>query len=431
MSPGPMSDLQPSARAAAEVLTTMSRKRLKPTHESEVIDLTGPDDPSPRLVQQTRIDIEDDDEIEIVDPPPQVTPVKTEAVAHHGDDDVQVTGTVNAMQLPHMRPHCTNYLFVPHNSQSNSQSCHLCYCYVCDVPVNECRSWPSHCSATDQGPKAFYWKTLRRAVNKNETTILEVRFSCAKLFRSLFQTFGKFVKKACLVFHGSGMKCKANASKGTAFLSLSLSRDFFSRYFRATDNVDLHLNVADLTRALKNANSDSHETVVLKATRCVLTVTVERGETSEETQIPLRNRRDPLTYPPVGLRQCRCNISTAEFKGVIDAAHKLRAPTNIAVPSSTASKQTLSFWIPRVMERRALRVKRLEAITSENDSLEKFEQNFRTQLLFQFTRSRPTLATNVSLSLSANHPMQVEYGLKGDDERCIGRFKLHLWPINE
>jgi hypothetical protein len=128
-----------------------------------------------------------DDEVQIVDRPASwvVTPDKpidksdgvydADTEEEDDEDGVQVVGTVNAVQLPHMRCHCTTAPFrevlrfnSPTIDELNAKSCDLCYCYVCDVPVKECLDWKSsHCNATDQGFTSMMWRFQRTSRQQN------------------------------------------------------------------------------------------------------------------------------------------------------------------------------------------------------------------------------------------------------------------------
>jgi hypothetical protein len=69
----------------------------------------------------------------------------TTTTTNDDDDDVVIVGTLNEVNLPHMRPHCTRFKFklVPtyqsHLRNNNSEHCDLCFCFVCDCPVKDCK----------------------------------------------------------------------------------------------------------------------------------------------------------------------------------------------------------------------------------------------------------------------------------------------------
>ena len=104
------------------------------------------------------------DDVEVVEAvPPAMIPLNaSKTPSHVGDDDVIIMGATNQLRLPHLRQHCTEFKFLSNPSQSkvmtttmletNSKHCDLCYCFVCDCPVKECRQWchPGDC-------RAGYW----------------------------------------------------------------------------------------------------------------------------------------------------------------------------------------------------------------------------------------------------------------------------------
>lgn len=105
-------------------------------------------------------------EVEIVDAPGTV--MDTEPVAHAvtAQADLAVVGTCNQVLLPHMRQHCTNFPF----RLDMKKHCDFCYCYICDVPVKDCRDWLSHCFATDEGDKGEHYKRLRVNERQRKST---------------------------------------------------------------------------------------------------------------------------------------------------------------------------------------------------------------------------------------------------------------------
>jgi len=132
------------------------------------------------------------DGLEIVDQPPVVLPIATGvasplASATDGDEEIQIVGGMNIVNLPHSRQHCTHCKFDPtrfdgrllykrETIDKNKEVCSQCYCYVCDKPAKECQSWFSdtllhfasnHCCAVDT---VVHWKNYRKNMKLPSTS---------------------------------------------------------------------------------------------------------------------------------------------------------------------------------------------------------------------------------------------------------------------
>jgi hypothetical protein len=88
------------------------------------------------------------DDVEVVEasaPAISTADVATKNFDADNDDDVIMVGTINEVRLPHMRHFCVKFEFQQNPksrfdiSTKNSEYCDLCYCYVCDTPVKECK----------------------------------------------------------------------------------------------------------------------------------------------------------------------------------------------------------------------------------------------------------------------------------------------------
>ena len=92
-------------------------------------------------------------DVAVVAPPVAPSTNFAASAPMNDDDDMVVVGSKNAVNLPHMRCHCTTHLFnhaKPHDLK-HKKSCDMCYCYVCDVKVPECKKWNEHYRASDRG----------------------------------------------------------------------------------------------------------------------------------------------------------------------------------------------------------------------------------------------------------------------------------------
>lgn len=406
-----------------------SLKRQKTSaNDAGVIDLTGPDLP----VFKPSVN-SDDDEVEIVDPPPpKASPVKTAGCASDADD-VELVGTVNEVKLPHMRPHCTEHPFESgEDTVSNSRVCDLCYCYVCDVPANkDCKEWLSHCNATDKGQRAYHWKSLRRSQQNSHVTF-EATMRDGKLLKRLFQTMKKFVKKITLECETyTGIHCRAMDAKGRAGVSLNLERRAFTHY-SCKGKVRLSVNVVDVTRALKGLKG-KYSGVNLRATSSVLTITVQNGPTgvalSDPVHISLLHDQEDGHFdePREGYTSLKCTMHTTKFKRVVESYHKQNRNTRMVLPAND-DRRSLLFRVPISSHMGEQRTRVMESVGGvvANQRTSEAEVQFTTPILFQFTRSRPFFSHNVSLFFSSSNQMKVEYEL----EESYGYVALHMSPLS-
>ena len=116
------------------------------------------------------------------------------AAEDDADDDVVLEAVVNEMKLPHNRADCTECNFMdirydPYNTflkNTNKECCDMCYCYVCDVPTKDCKTWVSlssalpannHCCAK---PNTEPWQSMRntqKQLKEREQAIADARAS--------------------------------------------------------------------------------------------------------------------------------------------------------------------------------------------------------------------------------------------------------------
>lgn len=80
------------------------------------------------------------------------------------EEELTVIGTkggYNALvDFPHARQNCVSHPFANGNRQLH---CDNCYCYVCDCPAADCKSWSSHCEACHDSP---HWRSEREKAKR-------------------------------------------------------------------------------------------------------------------------------------------------------------------------------------------------------------------------------------------------------------------------
>ena len=85
-------------------------------------------------------------------------------------DEFEIVGTkgTNALvDFPHSRENCVTHPFARANTtvsrEDKRKHCPNCYCYVCDIPANDCVVWDSHCMASHGNAR---WRIERDRVKR-------------------------------------------------------------------------------------------------------------------------------------------------------------------------------------------------------------------------------------------------------------------------
>lgn len=115
----------------------------------------------------------DDEEIEIEEPDVEEVSNIEKAFRPNANEEedgecllVGSKGTNALTDFPHSRENCVLAPIATGKSKSNEKHCANCYCYVCDIPATDCKTWRQHCHARHKISK---WQKLREQLrNSNE-----------------------------------------------------------------------------------------------------------------------------------------------------------------------------------------------------------------------------------------------------------------------
>ena len=384
-------------------------------------------------------DDDDDDDLLIVEPP-VVTPLKGAPAASTNftqeDGDVQVVGTLHTQLLPHMRPHCTEHtlcdmqdsVLSQANVNLNLQACHLCYCYVCDVPAKKCIEWTNHCGATDKGASGTDWK-VQRAQHQQGIRVLDTKVVFHARYKRAQVLKRVFLMTAKLGIEGVDLQCTA-AGIGFKVTGKNVILDFFllAAGFDTYQcdmavvslNFEIRCTVAALTAVRRKTDA-----LVLTGTGGSLTVQLECENATRPARFALAQDGQykesaeivNTHYPPL------CTLPTSTLQRMIQTITWMDA--NVCTFSldwdDDRQKLTIQAVRPRAVLCRAALHLRSCANTLDQanptslafdaaDTTHWFTFTFPSRLFYCITRP-PLLSPSVSIRLKAHFPMKVEFNL--------------------
>mmetsp|Transcript_33540 Transcript_33540/g.54350 ORF Transcript_33540/g.54350 Transcript_33540/m.54350 type:complete len:232 (+) Transcript_33540:78-773(+) len=117
--------------------------------------------------------IEDDDDLQIIEPPTCAKDFLNEDCdPDGGEEDLVVTKSKLTIQtLPHARYHCLVHRFGQSVEKNERNFCKLCFCYVCDCLASKCTDWSVHSQANDVDEK---WRWERQRLKSKSGTCREL-----------------------------------------------------------------------------------------------------------------------------------------------------------------------------------------------------------------------------------------------------------------
>eukprot|EP00743_Colponemidia_sp_Colp-15_P007749 GILK01008391.1.p1 GENE.GILK01008391.1~~GILK01008391.1.p1 ORF type:complete len:387 (+),score=76.66 GILK01008391.1:75-1235(+) len=113
------------------------------------------------------VDLENNTEVPWVDPASESSHVESTQVA---DDVVMVNCKGDTMaSFVHPRHTCIVYQFSSEPAKNNELHCNKCYCYICEVPANQCPQWSfssqdAHCN----GHANVRWRHLKAQLKRGK-----------------------------------------------------------------------------------------------------------------------------------------------------------------------------------------------------------------------------------------------------------------------
>jgi Proliferating cell nuclear antigen, N-terminal domain len=349
-----------SAKTATDAVSTATMKtkakKLASKCSSESSSRAGDDDDVVQIVESSTVQGEDcsnsDDERK---------PAAKENIngSENGGDDVEVVGIRNEQKLPHMRQHCTKYIYVRSSDartrSANEATCSLCYCYVCDVPARECQSWTvagaEHCNATDTGSSSMRWTGLRHArrnerlaQSQNDGTVFSGTLKVAKHLRTILSVIKDAgVGDIFLDASEDGLILQAASDCRVMFFQVFLAACGFVAYQRNPSPV-ISVPAYVFFKALKSATR-KEDHLELRFTSSLLTVHLvqngKNGSIYEPSLVPVKvpSKMPLFNFPESDRFPCKVKISSSNFKQGLDSLVQNVKTRDIAISVQSHNKK--------------------------------------------------------------------------------------------
>jgi len=233
------------------------------------------------------------------------------------------------------------------------------------------------------------------------------------------------VAEATIDCSRKGMEMQAMDSSHVSLCTLSLRNEGFEQY-RCDRTVALGLSLTNLAKILKCAASD--DSVVMKKADdsdvCTFVFESAKNDKISEFEFKLMDIEGEQMGIPDQKYGCTVKMSSKEFRTITADLQQLGDTCTIAV-----SKEGIQFSVTGDMGTANVTVRQRTNVDEKAgesgctiDMAEPVRLTFALRYLVNFTKATP-LADKVTLSMSADNPLVVEYVMEG-----VGDVKYYLAP---
>ena len=222
----------------------------------------------------------------------------------------------------------------------------------------------------------------------------------------------------------SGISMQAMDSSHVSLCTLNLRSDGFED-FRCDRSQALGLSLVNLAKILRCAGND--DSVMMKATDdsdiCTFVFESQKSDKISEFEFKLMDIDAEQMGIPDQKHLATVTMSSKEFRTIIADISQLGDTCFIAV-----SKEGIQFSVSGDMGTANVTVRQTTAVDEKNEGGCKVEMtspvrlSFAVRYLSNFTKATP-LSEKVTLSLSDDNPLVVEYVMQG-----VGDVKYYLAP---
>jgi len=254
--------------------------------------------------------------------------------------------------------------------------------------------------------------------------MFEARLTQAALLKKILEAVKDLVENANFDCSSAGIQLQAMDSSHVSLVSLLLRQDGFEHY-RCDRNLTLGINLASMTKILKCAANDDQVTIKADDNGDNVTFLFENSKQDKISEFELKLMTidgEHLGIPDTEYK-AQIKMSASEFQ---------RICRDLAVMGDTvlisATKEGVKFSVSGEMGNGNVTCRQTGDVDGDKESTtidlqEAVTLTFALRYLNSFARATP-LSSHVSLSMSKDVPLVVEYRIEED----MGHIRFYLAP---
>ncbi|CCG81402.1 Proliferating cell nuclear antigen [Taphrina deformans PYCC 5710] len=255
--------------------------------------------------------------------------------------------------------------------------------------------------------------------------MLEARLNEAVTLKRVLDSVKELVSDANFDCNDGGLSLQAMDNSHVALVSLQMKEDMFEPY-RCDRNIALGINLTSLSKVLKCANNDDVVTIKANDEPDVLNLTFESGKSERFSEYDLKLMdidQEHLGIPDTEYA-CTITMPSMEFAKITRDLQGLSESVKIE-----CNKDGVTFSCEGDIGNGSVTVKPNAGVDEKDgtatiiDLTEPVTLTFSLKYLVGFTKATP-LANTVTLSMSEEIPLLVEYPLAADSKGSHLRFFL-------
>jgi proliferating cell nuclear antigen len=258
--------------------------------------------------------------------------------------------------------------------------------------------------------------------------MFEARIDNGGILKKIMESVKDLVNEANFDCSSTGVSLQAMDSSHVSLVALHLRSDGFS-HFRADRNISLGINLGAMSKILKCAGND--DMITLKADD-------SGSEVSFMFENSAQTRVSHFSLKLMDIDSEHLGIPDTEYKCVVKmpATEFQRICREIAIIGDTvkisASKEGVKFSVTGDLGSGSIVCKSNSSVDDENEAVvikveEETTLTFALRYLNFFAKATP-LSGSVTLKMSSEVPLVVEYKIASGEDADMGHIRFYLAP---